>query len=401
MSIALLIIIYSVFISLGLPDSFIGSSWPVISQTMHVDEGLQGLITIIISFGTIISSFSTSFLNSKIRPYGTIVLSIFLTASGLFGFFLADEFYQLCLCALPLGLGAGAIDATLNDYVANNYKAMQLNFLHACWGIGATVSPLIIGEFLTNGMGYRIGAMTLGIIQGCICLIFLASIPLWKKVELKREKIEKEEEKEERLGVFKTFRISGVIFAALAFYAYHVVEQTSLNWFASYAVFGFGVEESVASNWSSMFFIAVAIGRLVSGVLSIKVKDHNLMRIGELVIAFGIVFLALGQVSTSLLPVGIALMGLGTSPLYPSIIHATPTRFGKGFSESIIAVEIGCANLSNVTASPAFGFIGQNLGFSYFPYYLLVFFIIVVVCNEIVRAKQIKGTLGILKEKHA
>ena len=168
MSALLLAVIYLVFISLGLPDSLIGSSWPVISAELQVDEGMQGAVTIIVSAGTIISSFATGWLNRKLKPYGTVVVSILLTVTGLLGFFFSKEFYHLCLSAVPLGLGAGAIDATLNNYVANNYKAIQLNFLHAFWGLGAAVSPLIISEFLTNGMGWRYGALTLGAIQGVI-----------------------------------------------------------------------------------------------------------------------------------------------------------------------------------------------------------------------------------------
>ena len=376
MSALLLAVIYLVFISLGLPDSLIGSSWPVISAELQVDEGMQGAVTIIVSAGTIISSFATGWLNRKLKPYGTVVVSILLTVTGLLGFFFSKEFYHLCLAAVPLGLGAGAIDATLNNYVANNYKAIQLNFLHAFWGLGAAVSPLIISEFLTNGMGWRYGALTLGAIQGVIFLI---------------------EEASAKLGFFKTFRINGVALAVIGFFCYIAVEQTSLNWFSSYAVFGFAVEEHVASRWASYFFIAITAGRMLSGILSLKIKDHNLMRIGEGIIAAGILLLALGGVNPYLLPVGISLVGLGCAPVYPSIIHSTPTRFTPSFSASVMAVQIGCAYLSNVSASPLFGVIGQYAGFVYYPYYLLAFLVVLTLCNEAVRYKQRRGVCGTIK----
>ena len=369
MSALLLAIIYLVFISLGLPDSLIGSSWPVISAELQVDEGMQGAVTIIVSAGTIISSFATGWLNRKLKPYGTVV------------------------AAVPLGLGAGAIDATLNNYVANNYKAIQLNFLHAFWGLGAAVSPLIISEFLTNGMGWRYGALTLGAIQGVIFLIALSIIPIWRKVDSKRDELE-QEEASAKLGFFKTFRINGVALAVIGFFCYIAVEQTSLNWFSSYAVFGFAVEENIASRWASYFFIAITAGRMLSGILSLKIKDHNLMRIGEGIIAAGILLLALGGANPYLLPVGISLVGLGCAPVYPSIIHSTPTRFTPSFSAS---VQIGCAYLSNVSASPLFGLIGQYAGFVYYPYYLLAFLAVLTLCNEAVRYKQRRGVCGTIK----
>ncbi|HIU45448.1 MAG TPA: MFS transporter [Candidatus Enteromonas pullicola] len=396
MSALLLAVIYLVFISLGLPDSLIGSSWPVISAELQVDEGMQGAVTIIVSAGTIISSFATGWLNRKLKPYGTVVVSILLTVTGLLGFFFSKEFYHLCLAAVPLGLGAGAIDATLNNYVANNYKAIQLNFLHAFWGLGAAVSPLIISEFLTNGMGWRYGALTLGAIQGAIFLIALSIIPIWRKADSKRDELE-QEEASAKLGFFKTFRINGVALAVIGFFCYIAVEQTSLNWFSSYAVFGFAVEENIASRWASYFFIAITAGRMLSGILSLKIKDHNLMRIGEGIIAAGILLLAIGGANPYLLPVGISLVGLGCAPVYPSIIHSTPTRFTPSFSASVMAVQIGCAYLSNVSASPLFGVIGQYAGFVYYPYYLLAFLVVLTLCNEAVRYKQRRGVCGTLK----
>ena len=198
-------------------------------------------------------------------------------------------------------------------------------------------------------------------------------------------------------GLLGDPRMMLVALAVIGFFCYIAVEQTSLNWFSSYAVFGFAVEENIASRWASYFFIAITAGRMLSGILSLKIKDHNLMRIGEGIIAAGILLLALGGANPYLLPVGISLVGLGCAPVYPSIIHSTPTRFTPSFSASVMAVQIGCAYLSNVSASPLFGVIGQYAGFVYYPYYLLAFLVVLALCNEAVRYKQRRGVCGTLK----
>ena len=258
---------------------------------------------------------------------------------------------------------------------------IQLHFLHAFWGLGAAVSPLIISEFLTNGMGWRYGALTLGAIQGVIFRIALSIIPIWRKVDSKRDELE-QEEASAKLGFFKTFRINGVALAVIGFFCYIAVEQTSLNWFSSYAVFGFAVEENVASRWASYFFIAITAGRMLSGILSLKIKDHNLMRIGEGIIAAGILLLALGGANPYLLPVGISLVGLGCAPVYPSIIHSTPFNFGTKNSQSVIGVEMAAAYVGTTFMPPLFGIFAQYVSIAWLPLWVGVFLVLLAVMAE-------------------
>ncbi len=385
MSILLLVIIYIVFISLGLPDSLIGSSWPSISNTLEISASLQGVVTFIISIMTIISSFATNFLIRKLKEKGVVALSILLTVLGLVGFSLSNNFYLFCFSAVPLGLGAGAIDTTLNNYVAIRYKAIHLNWLHAFWGVGATISPLISGGFIASSSdGYKIAALILALIQGTILLIVLLSFPIWNKVNFNLDSKESNSEiKEIRLNLIKTFKIRGVLVAAIGFFAYIAVEQTCGLWFSSMITYGFNMDEEIGTHWTTLFYLGMMIGRFISGVISLKIKDKNMIRIGEGLIFIGIILMTF-KFNVYIMPVSLVLIGLGCAPVYPGIIHATPNRFSKELSASVMSVQVGCAYIANITAAPLFGIIGNNLSFLLLPYYVLVFFIVLTICNEVV-----------------
>lgn len=291
MSTLLLLVIYLVFISLGLPDSLIGSTWPAISKTLEISEDLQGILTASISVCTIISAFLTPKLLPKIKEKGIVLISILLTAVGLILISFSQNFYLLILSCIPLGIGAGAIDTTLNNYVAINYKSIHLNWLHAFWGVGASISPFICAIFLTDLNGWRNAALVLAIIQFSIWFISLLSAPLWKICELKRDLDINKEENKEKNGFLKTIKYPGVLYSIIAFFAYIAIESTSQQWFSSMVVFDMGVKKSLASSWTSLFFIGITVGRLLSGLISLKINDKNMIRIGESVLFIGIILL--------------------------------------------------------------------------------------------------------------
>lgn len=389
MSILLLAIIYLIFISLGLPDSLLGSSWPSISQSMGINESLQGILSIIVSFFTIISSFLTVKLIKKLKEKGVVAISIGLTCLGLLCIMSSPNFICLCLSMIPLGLGAGAIDSTLNNYVAINYKAIHLNWLHAFWGVGATLSPFLVSIFLTDLNGWRTGAFVLAMIQCGILLITLLTMNVWKIVEKEfsnREKEEKDKNKTIELGFFKTFKIKGIAFAIVAFFCYIAIEGLTGNWFASMIVFGLGGDEASAARRTSYFYFGIMAGRALSGFISLKISDKNMIRLGETILTIGVILLFM-QFNIQIMPLAVVIIGLGCAPIYPSIIHATPTRFTKELSQNVMSVQVGCAYIASFAVVPLFGVIGKYIDFKLLPIFLVVFLTLMVACNEITLIK--------------
>lgn len=398
MSTLLLIVIYFVFVSLGLPDSFIGSSWPAISQNLGISESAQGILSFSTAICTIVSSFLTGQLLKKIKEKWVVIGSICLTCIGLVSLSFSNSFIFLILATIPLGFGGGAIDSTLNNYVAVNYKAIHLNFLHACRAIGASTSPLILGAFLTDLNGWRNGALVLAFIQSSILLLTILSIKLWSVTDKKIGTREEEIKEKSTLTFFKSFRIKGVMFAIIAFFSYIAVESIAGNWFSSMMVFGIGVSESIASSYTSLFYIGIMVGRIISGFLSLKVDDKNMIRIGEGVLLIGIILLMM-IFEASIMPIAIFIIGLGCGPIYPSIVHATPDRFTIFLSQDVMSIQIGCAYIANISASPLFGILGKETTFLILPYILLAFFIILSLGNEVVlfKTKDKDKVLSILK----
>lgn len=394
MTTLLLALIYLIFVSLGLPDSLVASSWPAISQSLNIPVDYQGILTFTVSICTIISSFLTMRLVKRLTSKGVILLSIVLTVIGLFGISFSSNFWLIILSAIPLGLGAGAIDTTLNNYVALNYKAIHLNWLHAFWGVGASVSPLIVGIFLTDLNGWRNGAFCLACIQAAIWLICLISIKVWKKAEIQfaeRDKEEGEDTKPNNLTLFQVFKLPGVIWALVGFFCYIAIEQTTANWFSSMVVFELYVSEKDAANRASLFYIGIMVGRLISGVVSLKISDKNLIRIGEGIITVGLILLCF-TFNVYIMPVGLVIIGLGCAPIYPAIIHATPTRFTKENSQGVMSLQMGFAYIANITISPFFGIVAKNTTFLILPYVILGIVVISVLCNEMVlqRSKKLR-----------
>lgn len=403
MTIYLLIIIYVIFISLGLPDSIIGGVWPSLAASFNIPPDWQGFVTITISLCTILSSFVSLKLIKYIKPKYVITFSILLTAVGILCFGLSSEFYFLILSCIPFGLGAGAIDTLLNNYVALHYKAVHMNFLHAFWGVGTILSPLILSAFLTTeNESWRKGIIALSIIQSVIFLIALANIWVWNKADKIFNKFEHPEEKEEEkitLGFFNTFRIKGVWFAIIGFFSYIAVESLSGFWFSSFVTYGlhdkFAIDAAQVATWTSLFYVGITLGRFSGGLLSFKINDRNRIRIGVSIIFAGIVLLfttSLEAVTNItylqiILPVSVFLLGFGCGPIYPAIIHDTPNRFTPKLSQNVMSVQIGCSYIANITIAPLFGVIGDASSFLLLPLFILIFLILVILGNEIVQVK--------------
>ena len=387
MKIALLIVIYLIFISLGLPDSFIGSCWPTISEYFKISRDFQGIFSLIVSFFTIASSFLTIKLTKYLKNYGVIAISIGLTISGLIIIGFSDNYYLLLLAAIPLGFGGGAIDSILNSYVSLHYKAIHLNFLHAFWGIGAFISPLIIGSFIVDPRGFKDAAFVLSIIQTTILIITLSTLVLWVKVDkiynIDSRNTTNSENNKENIGFFNTFKLRGVIFACITFFSYIAIESLAYSWFTSLCVFGMNIDNDIASKYLSLFYIAISLGRVISGLLSIKINDKNLIRIGEGILLIGIILLTF-KFNFVFMPIALFIIGLGCGPIYPSIVHSTVDKFTSKYSSAVMSIQIGFAYMANISVAPLFGILGNATTFLILPYIMLIFFVILVSGNEIV-----------------
>ncbi len=384
MATILLIIIYLAFISLGLPDSLLGAAWPVAYAQLGAPVSYAGLVSIFITVGTVISSLVSV---RVIRKFGTGAVTAFcvlLTASALMGISFANKFIVLCLMAIPLGLGGGAIDAALNNYVALHYKASHMSFLHSFWGVGATISPLIMSYFLSQNGNWRGGYHTVSIIQFALAAVMILSLPLWKRVP---HAVVEQQQAEEPIviGNREAIKQRGVLAAVLSFFFYCAGETTTGLWAATYFVSVRGIEPSVAAGWGSLFFFGIMGGRMISGLLAMRVKEKTLVRWGIGIAALGAVVLAL-PLSRAFQLAGLLLYGFGCAPIFPNLIHITPRRFGKASSQAVIGLQMAAAYVGSTLMPPIVGWVGQKAGFALLPYYLvaclLALSIGISVCNR-------------------
>lgn len=389
MSILLLIVIYLIFISLGLPDSILGSSFPAIATNLHIREDMAGYIGLVISGCTIISSFFSEKLIRKFTTKYVVSVSILLTATGLVMFSLvkADFPWAFFPIAVLLGLGAGAIDSALNNYVALHYKAIHMNWLHCSWGIGASLSPLIVAPFIdsSNGSsGWNKGVFVIAMIQFTIALIAFASLPLWGKVS--SGELQREEHEEKEVEFSKKSLLGNPIFylALFGFFCYCALETTTGNWAGFFFHKGKGFDTKSAARLDSMFYIGITVGRFISGPLSLKIKEKNMMRIGESILLLG-TLLACIPFYDFFAIAGILLVGLGCAPIYPAIIRSTPYRFSRRASQHVMGLQMAVAYCGNIVVSPLYGLIAKKTDcFSALPYVALAFALLMLVSHEII-----------------
>lgn len=377
----LLIIIYLAFISLGLPDSLLGSAWPTMYQEFSVPVSYAGGISMIIAVGTIISSLQSDRLTRKFGTGKVTAASVLMTAVALFGFSISHSYAVLCLWAIPYGLGAGSVDASLNNYVALHYASRHMSWLHCMWGVGASLSPYIMGYALTGGQGWNMGYRYIAILQVALTAILIFSLPLWKKQSNNDTGKTDGEATTKPLSLRQILTIPGAKEIMITFFCYCALEQTAGLWASSYLVLRRGLSAETAAGFASLFFMGITAGRAFSGFLTLKLNDTQMIRLGQGFILSGIALLFLPFGNASSLS-GLILVGLGCAPVYPSIIHSTPEHFGADKSQAMIGVQMASAYVGTCIMPPIFGFIANHISVSLFPVYLLAILVLMAAMHE-------------------
>ena len=380
----LLPIIYIAFISLGLPDSLLGSAWPTMYPELGVLVSCAGILSMIISLGTILSSLQSDRLTRTLGTGRVTAISVGMTAAALFGFSISTQFWMLCLWAIPYGLGAGSVDAALNNYVALHYKSRHMSWLHCMWGIGTMVSPMVMGAALTHGMHWTVGYRAIALFQVLLTVVLVVSLPLWKE---RRTESGTEETAPQALSLRQVFALPGAREVMLCFFCYCALETTAGLWASSYLVLHKGVAPETAAGFASLFYIGITLGRAVCGILAAKWTDTQMIRMGQGIIALGLAALLL-PVGESAALAGLIFIGLGCAPIYPSVIHSTPAHFGADKSQAVIGVEMASAYIGNCLMPPLFGWLAGKTTMALFPFYLLAVLALMVVMHETMLKKR-------------
>ncbi len=373
----LLPVIYLAFISLGLPDSLLGSAWPSMVGELGANLSWAGIVSMIISAFTIVSSLCSERLNARFGTGGVTAGSVLLTAAALLGFSSCTRFWQLCLWAVPYGLGAGSVDAALNNYVALHYESRHMSWLHCMWGVGASIGPVIMGQALAGGSwqgGYRI----ISVLQFALTLILFFSLPLWKRTGKAKDG---EDFTPEHRSIPQLLRLPGVPQVLLCFFCYCALEATAGMWAASYCTLVRGIDANTAANWTSTFYLGITIGRGICGFLTMKITDQNMIRLGQGVIALG-VLLVLLPAGQTVLVAGLVAIGLGCAPVYPCIIHETPANFGRSLSLAMTGIQMAFAYVGSCLMPPLFGLLAQYVSPALYPWYLGVLLVVMFVMAE-------------------
>lgn len=391
----LLALIYLAFISLGLPDSLLGSGWPVLHSELQIPVSYAGIISMIITGGTIISSLMSDRLTRRFSTGLITAVSVFLTALGLFGFSVSGSFWQLCLWGIPYGLGAGAIDAALNNYVALHYNSRHMSWLHCFWGVGASISPYIMSYCLTANLGWRQGYRSVSIIQIILTVILFLSLPL-RNIHKKNTASTPDNTPSASttespvLGLRGALKIRGVKYVLLAFFGYCALETTAGLWASSYFVLEKGIEASIAARYASLFYLGITLGRFLCGFVADKIGDRGMIRLGLGIIFLGVVILWLPSGINLTAFVGLLIIGLGCAPIYPSIIHSTPANFGAENSQSIIGIQMASAYVGSTFMPPVFGLIANHISIGLYPVYMMIFVVLMVVMMEKLNKRIVK-----------
>ena len=375
----LLAIIYIAFISLGLPDSLLGAAWPVMHEDLGAPLSYAGIISMIIAFGTVVSSLQSDRLTLWLGTGKVTAISVAMTATALLGFSASSEFWMLCLWAIPYGLGAGGVDAALNNYVALHCRSWHMSWLHCMWGVGAATGPYIMGMALEMGKGWPAGYHIIAVMQVVLTIILFASLPLWK--ERKDEVQADSGHKRKPLSLREIFRIPGAREILVAFFCYSAVEQTCGLWASSFLNLSKGISAEQAASFGAMFFIGITVGRAINGFFAMRMHDESMIRMGQVLILLGIVTVML-PAGDAVALAGLILIGLGCAPIYPCIIHSTPTHFGKDKSQAIIGVQMAAAYIGTMLMPPLFGILANHLSISLLPIYLLVLLAIMAFMHE-------------------
>lgn len=390
----LLAVIYVAFISLGLPDAMLGAAWPSMSQDLGAPLSWAGGISMVISAGTIVSALLSDRMTLRFGTGKVTAVSVGLTAAALAGFSIAPNYWVLMAFAIPYGLGAGGVDAALNNYVAIHYESKHMSWLHAMWGLGMLTGPYVMGYALGRGQGWGWGYRYIAIIQIALTALLIASLPLWKQ----RKAVDAEQSgngqdsravsaDRKPIGILGVLRIRGAKEILMMFFCYCAAEQTAMLWASSYMVLGSGIDKTTAAMWASFFGIGITAGRLLSGFLTMRFGDPTMIRIGQTVMFIGLVMLFIPLPAHIATIMGLMLVGLGCAPIYPCVIHSTPAYFGEDKSQAIVGMQMAFAYTGSMLMPPLFGLLAQNISITLFPWFLLACLVIMVVMHESLRRK--------------
>ena len=370
------------FISLGLPDSLLGSGWPVMQLELNVPLSYAGIVSMIIAAGTIVSSLSSDYITKKLNPGLVTAVSVALTAIALFGFSFSKSFEALCIWAVPYGLGAGAVDAALNNYVALHYSSRHMSWLHAFWGVGVSISPYVMSYCLSNRLGWNMGYRSIAIVQIVLSVILFMSLPLWNK---------KGEMNDDIRGGAVTLKgaisIRGVKFCLACFFAFCAFEATAGLWASSYMVETRGVDPEIAASFAALFYLGETFGRFLNGFVADRFGDRRMIKIGIWVMIFGVLMILLPLKTNYVSLAGLIVIGLGAAPVYPCVIHSTPVNFGAENSQALVGIQMASAYVGTTLAPPLFGFLANNISMSLYPYYLGIFaFVMLIMVSKMNKA---------------
>lgn len=372
----LLLIIYMAFISLGLPDSLLGSAWPVMQVQLNAPLSYAGIISMIIAAGTIVSSLLSDRLTKKLGTGLVTTVSVLMTAVALFGFSVSGSFWMLCVWAIPYGLGAGAVDAALNNFVAVHYASRHMSWLHCFWGVGAAASPYIMSYCLINGLGWNNGYKAVSVIQIILTAVLFISLPLWRK---QRNSLPGGHNPAPALRLPQILRIKGVKFILFAFFGYCALETTTGLWASSYLVSGRGISSETAAKYASLFYLGITFGRFLCGFIADRIGDRKMIYAGIVIIFVGIAAIWMPVRTDWVCLYGLIMIGLGCAPIYPSIIHSTPGNFGVENSQAIVGVQMASAYTGSTFMPPLFGWIASNIDVNLYPAFLLIFAVLMLV----------------------
>ncbi|MEE8725243.1 MAG: MFS transporter [Bifidobacterium crudilactis] len=403
MATLLLGVIYLAFVSLGLPDSLLGAAWPSMYKGFGVPISYAGGISVVIALGTIISALLSDRMTLRFGAGKVTAASVCLTALALFGFSMSSSYWQLCLLAIPYGLGAGGVDAALNNYVALHYASRHMSWLHCMWGVGASVGPYIMGFALTGGQGWQGGYRYIAILQVVLTVVLVLSIPLWRQRPnpvAGQEPGDAEARSSEpgahteTLSIPEILRIPAASQVFVMFFCYCAIETTAGLWASSYMVNNRGITIDSAASWASMFYIGITVGRALSGFLTMRYSDATMIRIGYMVMACGLLLIMLPAAGGFGVLSGLVILGLGCAPVYPCIIHSTPETFGADRSQAIVGVQMASAYSGSLLMPPLFGFIANTLSIALFPWYLMALLALMIVMHERMQRIRTRALVG-------
>ncbi len=378
----LIVIIYLAFISLGLPDALLGASWPTMHLELGVPVSYAGAVSLITAAGTVLSSLQSDRLTRWLGAGKVTAISVAVSALALFGFSISKSYWMLCLWAIPYGLGAGSVDACLNNYVALHYPSRHMSWLHCMWGIGASTGPYVLAAALAAGLNWNGGYRIISFLQAGLTAVLFLSLPLWKK---NQGSVTETNGKARPLTVRRILKITGAKEVLAAFFCYCALETTTSLWASSYLVMYRGLDVDTAAGYASLYFLGITLGRFLCGFLTYKINDTNMIRLGQGIVAVGVI--------TMLLPLGswgsmaaLALIGLGCAPVYPSIIHSTPEHFGEENSQAIIGVQMAFAYVGICVMPPLFGVIANHITVALLPVYLAgILGMMIFMCEQLNR----------------